>query len=435
MSKTAVIIKREFLEFVRTKTFIVMTLIGPMLIAGFIALEFYILTRGGGGEYTIAIVDQSPSGIGKQVGAALQGARGFMGKTVAFKITRFDAPQDLNALRKSLDTKVNADSLGGYLLIPPGVLTGDTTHYYGKNATNHDLTETLEGTVQTVVQSARLGQQGIDPGKVAAALKPVAFESEKTSGGGMRGSAGAAQLMAMLMGFAIYLVIALYGAAIMNGVLEEKRDKIVEVIVSSVAAPQVVIGKVIGIGGAGFLQMMVWVVSVGLVIAYAGAIAGLLHVSPDKATEIKAFVAALPNVPLSVGAVFLLFFLGGFLIYSSIYASIGAIVTTTQEAQQLVFPAIMPLVIGFLMANSAMRNADSQMAIIGSFIPFTSPLVMPVRAVLGSASVVDIVISFAIVVVTAFFMLWISGKIYRVGIFATGKRPTMKEVVRWVRAS
>jgi ABC-2 type transport system permease protein len=251
----------------------------------------------------------------------------------------------------------------------------------------------------------------------------------------MKGNAGAAQLMAALMGFAIYLVIALYGAAIMNGVLEEKRDKIVEVIVSSVRAPHMMIGKVLGIGGAGLLQMLVWVGSVGLAIAYAGALVTLFRLDPEKAKMVTGFVEALPDVPLSVGIVFLMFFVGGFLIYSTMYAAIGSIATTNQEAQQLVFPAILPLVIGFLMANTALRDADAQMAVVGSWIPFTSPLVMPVRAVLGSATTFEIIGSFVLLIATAYVMLWLAGKVYRIGIFATGKRPTMKEVARWLRAA
>ncbi|HUP90336.1 MAG TPA: ABC transporter permease, partial [Longimicrobiales bacterium] len=222
MSKTTMIMKREFLEFVRGKTFIIMTLIGPLLIAGFIALEFFILTRGGGGEYTMAIIDHSNEAIGQKVDAALHQARGFNNKDVVFRIARFEKPANVKQLRDSLDKRVGADSLGGYMVIPAGVLTGETTHYYGKNATNQDLTRTLESTLEQVVQSTRLGKQGIDPTKVAAALAPVELEAEKTSGGGMQGSAKAAQLMAMLMGFAIYIVIAIYGAAIMNGVMEEK---------------------------------------------------------------------------------------------------------------------------------------------------------------------------------------------------------------------
>lgn len=435
MFKTFVIMKREFFEFVQSKTFIIMTLLGPLLIAGFIALEIFILTRGGGGHYSVTIIDQSSDQVGQSVEAALKNARGFMGKTVNFEISRIDKPANIKAVRDSLDARVTADSLGGYLIIPAGVLAGDTARYFGKDATNDDLTRTLNSTLQHVVQSTRFGREGIDQTKVVAAMRDVPFAAEKTTGRGMKGNAGAAQALAGLMGFAIYLVIALYGAAIMNGVLEEKRDKIVEVIVSSVRASQMMIGKVLGIGAAGLLQMFVWVASVGLAIAYAGSIATLLHLSPEKALMIKGLVSALPHVPLSVGIVFLAYFVGGFLIYSTMYATIGSIATTNQEAQQMVFPAVLPLVIGFLMANTALRNADSPMAKVGSWIPFTSPLVMPVRAVLGSATTVEIVGSFILLLIMAFMMLWLAGKIYRVGIFATGKKPTMKEVARWVRAS
>src|SRR5687768_2745621 len=125
-NKTFVIMKREFLAFVQGKTFIIMTLLGPLLIAGFIALEVFILTRGGGGEYTLAIIDESPVNVGSRVETALVTARGFMGKAVKFNITRFDKPQNLAQLRDSLDKRVSVDSLGGYLVVPAGVLTGET---------------------------------------------------------------------------------------------------------------------------------------------------------------------------------------------------------------------------------------------------------------------------------------------------------------------
>lgn len=434
MSKTVIVMKREFLEFVQTKTFIIMTLIGPLLIVGFIALEIFIITRGGGGAYTMAIVDQSEEKVGVALQTALATARDRMGKPVTFKLSRLE-PVDLKAARDSLDQLVTADSLGGYLVIPVDVIAGGTVNYYGKNATNEGLTRTVETALNKVVQTARLGREGIDPGKVNEALKSVPFKSEKTAGGGMRGSAIAAQGMAMLMGFAIYLVIALYGAAIMNGVLEEKRDKIVEVIVSSVRAPQLLIGKVMGIGGAGLLQMLVWAASVGLALKYAGSIADLLRLGPEKTAMLQGVTAALPKVPLSVGVVFILFFVGGFLIYSTLYAVIGSLATTNQEAQQMVFPAILPLVIGFLMANTALQNADAPVAKVGSLIPLTSPMVMPVRAVLGAATTFEIALSFVLVVATAFAILWLSGKVYRIGIFATGKRPTMREVARWIRTA
>src|SRR5687768_16072805 len=150
-NKTFIIMKREFLEFVQGKTFIIMSLLGPLLIAGFIALEVFILTRGGGGEYTMVVIDESPERLGSNVETELKQARGFMGRPVTFKLTRIEQPVEMTAVRDSLDKRVTADSLGGYMVIPAGVLAGETVNYYGKNATNDDLTSMLEKTVQSMV--------------------------------------------------------------------------------------------------------------------------------------------------------------------------------------------------------------------------------------------------------------------------------------------
>lgn len=437
MSKIAVVMKREFLEFVQTKTFLIATLLGPLLMAGFIALEVFILTRTGGGDYTLTVVDQSGAKIGEKFVATLPGIASSIpvGKPTTYKAQLMADPANMQQVTDSLEQRIQADSLDGYLIIPSGILGGEKASYHGRNATSQTVTGTIRAALQNSVQSTRLTSQGIDPSQVAGALKPVQLEAEKTGGKGVTGSAEGGQMIGFFMAFAIYLVVLLYGAAIMNGVLEEKRDKIVEVIVSSLRARDLMIGKVLGIAGAGLLQMGVWVVTVGLVLAYAGSIATILNMSPEKAKALNDVAQMLPDVPLSIGIIFLLFFAGGFFIYSTLYATIGSIATTNQEAQQLVFPAMMPLIIGFFMSMVAVENPDSSMSVIASMIPFTSPLVMPIRAVAGSASALEVAASLALVVVTGLAILWFAAKIYRVGIFATGKRPTMAELGRWMRAS
>jgi ABC-2 type transport system permease protein len=437
MSKTFVVLKREFLEFVQTKTFVIATLLGPLLMIGFIALEVFILTRSGGGDYTLAVIDQTEQRIGQQFVTALPGVAGsaVIGKPITYKTSLIERPANVRAVIDSLEQRVQADSLHGYLVIPPGIVTGEQAQYFGSNATSQSVTNGLRMTLQNTVQSTRLQAEGIDPSKVGAALAPVALDAEKTGSKGVRGSAAGGQMIGMFMAFAMYLVVLLYGAAIMNGVLEEKRDKIVEVIVSSLRARDLLVGKVLGIAGAGLLQMLVWVFTVGIVLAYASSIATILNLSPEKAQALNAVSNILPKVPLSVGVIFLAFFVGGFFLYSTIYATVGAIATTNQEAQQLVFPAIMPFMIGFFMSMVAAQSPDTGMAVAGSLIPFTSPLVMPIRAVAGSASSLEIALSLALLVVTGMLILYLAAKIYRVGIFATGKRPTMAELGRWLRAS
>ena len=437
MSKIGIIAKREFMESVQTKTFLVGTLLGPLLIAGFIALQVVILTRIGGGRHSVVVVDQTTEGLGAHVALVLpEIARTVrVGRSMHFETNVIAQPVNLQRVRDSLEARIVDDSLDGYLVLPAGILVGDEANYYGKNATNEVLVGNLRAAVQRTVQSRRLTAAGIDPEKVGPALQPVRLYAEKVGKRGLRGSAEAGRILGFLMGFAIYLVIALYGAAIMNGVLEEKRDKIVEVIVSSVRARELMVGKVLGIAGSGLVQMLVWVTSVALVLAYSSSIAQMLNLNAENAAALMSLTSQLPQVPLSVGLIFVLFFAGGFFIYSTIYATIGSIATTNQEAQQLVFPAIMPLVIGFLMANTALVDPDAPMAVAGSLIPFTSPMVMPIRAAVGSASYLHVGVSFVLLILTSFLMLWLAGKIYRIGIFATGKRPTLKELGRWLRTA
>lgn len=437
MSKAIVVMKREFLEFVRTRTFIIATLLGPAIMVGFFALEFFILTRAGGGEYSLVVVDQSAQGVGQVFVQQLPelSRNASLGRPPVFQTSLIEQPADVQALIDSLEQRVQADSLHGYLVIPAGIMTGESARYYGSNATSQTVTAGLRSALENVVHSMRLEMQGIDPTRAREALQPVRLVAEKTGSKGIRGSAEGGQMIAFFMSFAMYMAVLLYGAAIMNGVLEEKRDKIVEVIVSSLRARDLLLGKVVGIAAAGLLQMFVWVLTVGLVLAYAGAIATLFKLGPDKAQAAAAVTGMLPKVPASIGLIFLLFFAGGFFIYSTLYATVGSIVTTNQEAQQLVFPIIMPFIIGLFIAMLASQNPDSGMAVAGSFIPLTSPLVMPVRAVAGAAGLLQITLSLVLLLITALLIVYVAGKIYRIGIFATGKRPTMAELARWIRVS
>jgi len=190
----------------------------------------------------------------------------------------------------------------------------------------------------------------------------------------------------------------------------------------------------VGIGAAGLLQMTIWVAVAAVVVLNGPAIAGALGASDEMVGQLAAN-PIIPTLPLSALIVFLAFFAGGFFLYSTIYSILGAIATTAQEAQQLVFPAILPVILGFFMMFTALENPDSTIAVVGSLIPFTSPLVMPVRVALGGIDPLQLAASVLLLLVTALGMIWIGGKIYRIGIFATGKRASVGEVVRWIRTA
>jgi ABC-2 type transport system permease protein len=436
MSKTRIVIKREFSEFVRTRTFVIMTLLGPLLIAAFFALEFLIITRIGGGDYSLTIIDQSGAQVGKRVAALLaNGEARTLGKSPKYRISMITPTADQSVAIDSLNRLVAAESLDGYFIIPAGILAGDTARYFGANATNRTVTVGIENALQQSVQSVKLARQGVDADTLAAALQPIEMSAEKIGKHGLLGQTGSRRELAYMMVFAIYIVTMLYGQSIMNSVLEEKRDKIVEVMVSSIPARGLLIGKVVGIGAAGALQMLIWIVFTAVALTYAPSIGHLLNLGPENMAMVNSMAAKLPHVPLSVGVIYFLFFIAGFFMYSTLFAVIGSMVTTNQEAQQLVFPAIMPLVIGFLMGMTALTNPDSPMAVAGSMIPLTSPIVMPIRTVVGSATPFEVALSLWLSFTTGLVVLWMAGKIYRIGMFATGQKATVREAIEWLRTS
>lgn len=440
MSRTMAVIKREFTETVQSKSFLIGTVLGPILMLGFFALQFAIISRGGGGAHEIAIVDATGRGIGAQIetmlesGSAVPGARSDGARATYTVETSVIDAAEWETVREGLRTRVRADELDGYLWLPSDLAENGTARYEGDNATNASVISDLRAGMQRVVQTTRLAQSGIDAEQVGAALRPVRMEAAKLGEDGASGSAEAALVLGIAMTFAIYMAVLLYGASVMNGVLEEKRDKIVELILSSIKAQQLMLGKVIGIGSAGLLQMAVWVTFAVLVITQGEHIAALFGADSETIAQITQS-GVLAGVPASTAIIFLLFFAGGFFIYASLYASLGAITTTAQEAQGLVFPIIMPLLIGMLVSLNAVQNPDATMVVVCSLIPLTSPLVMPVRVAMGGVPILQLILSVALLFATALAVIWVGAKIYRIGILATGTRPKWSEIWRWIRTA
>ncbi len=435
MSKSFVVMKREFEAMVRSKSFVIGTILLPLLLVGVFAFQYMLYTKTGGGNYSIVIVDRTPDGVGAQTDRSLSAGGAFFpgARPATFRSTVVTPGADFERVRRDLDARVAADSLDGYLVIPPDVVTGAEAEYIGRNATSESVTGALKGALQRSVQTIRLGREGINPEKVSSALQPVRMKTTKSGATGKTGSAELARVLGFGMGMAIYMITMIYGQAVMNGVLEEKRDRIVEVIVSSMRPRELMVGKIFGIGAAGLTQMVIWVLTIVLMLKYGPQIVTLFGVSKEKADMFAAGLKSFPRIPTSVTITYLLYFLSGFFIYSTLYAMLGAIVTNNQEAQQLVFPVMMPIILGFLMLQPAMMNPESGVAVFGSVFPFTAPLIMPARMVVTEVPMWQRLLSAALLIATISFVIWLGAKIYRIGIFATGKRASMSEVWRWIR--
>jgi ABC-2 type transport system permease protein len=430
MSRAWVVVKREFLESVRTKMFVLGTLFGPVVMAGFIVLPSYFSNVGGGGHINISIIDETTSGLGDDVATALaqytQAAQQDKSQTSYTTRVIPSAPDRQEQVRQQLSKQIQAGTLDGYLLLPEGVLTGANAVYEGTNASAQRQMRELHDAVQNSVRRVRLDRAGIPQQKLAAALQPVKLEQRKF--GGEEGDGGAAQLaigLGYFMAFAIYMGVILYGASVARGVMAEKRDRIVEVILSSIRARDFMIGKVIGIGGAGVLQMGIWAVFAAIVLAWGHTIAAHFNVT----------IPPLPHIPPIVGFNFLFFFLGGFFLYAAMFASVGAIATSDAEIQQLQFPVMLPLIAGFFLVFAVIENPNTWLATVGTILPFTAPMVTPMRSAVVTIPFGEWLASVVLMIITVVFMVWIAAKIYRVGVLATGKRPSMKELMRWTKAT
>jgi ABC-2 type transport system permease protein len=424
MSRTWAVVKHEFLEMIRTRAFLVGTILGPLFMLGLVGFQILMATRTGGSERTIVVVDRSGMGIGQATGQLLSvgpgdGRAGFRVEYAGASSNSVD-----DDLRAELLARVKREEIDGFLWIPEGVLDGAVVSYSGSNAASLADMERVRGSVQTAVQGGRLEAAGIDAGAVGNALRRVPFEARNTDEKAASGSTGALIGLTYALGFGIYVVVLLYGNSVLRGVLEEKRERIVEVVVSSIRSDQLLVGKVLGIGGAGVFQVLIWAGFAALALTRGG----------DLALRFGAAVPELPTVPLSVGVTFIFYFATGFLLYATMYAAIGAIATTDQEAQQLQMPVIMLLVLALSMMGAVMMDPNGTAAVVGSLIPFTAPVVMPMRAVGIGIPAAQLAGSMALLGLTVITVLWVAARIYRIGILATGRRPTMREVWRWVRA-
>ncbi|MGH7564386.1 MAG: ABC transporter permease, partial [Gemmatimonadota bacterium] len=404
-----VILRREFRAFVRSRAYLLGTLFGPFMIALLFVLPVWFMSRSG--QRHMAIVDGTGRGLGAAVQAALTEPPAIEGaepERERYRIEVLEIGRSRGEIPDTLLTdmqrRVAADSLDGFLWLPAGILRSSEARYVGENATSFGEMGDLRAAVQMAVQISRLRGSGIDPGAVGAAFRPVELEVRKPEGGAAAGTPDALVVLAQFMGFITYLLIIIYGYAVARGVQEEKRDRIVEILMSSVKPSALMTGKVLGIGAAGLLQISIWAGFGALAFAFGDDVLSGFGLGAPR----------LPDVPLQVWLIFLGWFLGGFLLYAALYASAGALSTSDHEVQQLQFPVMMPLMIGFFMVFAVFDDPEGTIAVAGSLIPFTSPIVMPIRTAMTGVPPLELAASLGLLVATCAGLLWLGGRIYRV---------------------
>lgn len=426
MNKILLIIQREYLSRVKNKSFILLTFLVPLLMIGVWALIFFLSKNSfESNQATVHVVDAS--GV-------------FADKLESSKqITYVLTDQSLDEEKAAL---ANSDASKQYLLIIPETLSQhNTVELLSSEKAGLSVQSTIERHLEQILRNHQLEASGIDLATLETIKPTVSIAAkELTADGEKDSSAGAAMAISMAMAILIYITLFIYGAQVMRGIIEEKQNRIVEVIISSVKPFQLMMGKIIGIGLVGLTQFLLWIIFSGALLALAGN----LFMNPESMdTQVAAasqyqegmggtIMGALDTVDFGwIAFYFLLYFLGGYLLYSALFAAVGSAVDNETETQQFMFPITIPLLFAYMLSFGVLINdPHGPMAFWLSMIPLTSPVAMLVRIPYG---VPDWQILLSIVLLIGGFILttWVAARIYRVGILMYGKKASYKELIKW----
>ena len=296
-----------------------------------------------------------------------------------------------------------------------------TATYFGRNVSNQIDLRTMERTLSDLMVGRRLEGAGLDPARIKQLTRELRFKTIQLSEHGEREDRGAAMVFSIVLLMILYMSIVMWGQSVMTGVIEEKGSRVIEVLASGVPSTLLLSGKLLGIGAAGFTQLAVWTLSLVALSAFSAGVAPT--------------VFTLPELTPLVLASFVLFFVLGFLLYAALYAAIGAAVNTVQEAQNFVFPVLLPLFAGVMCFMLVLQAPDSPLSVGLSLVPLISPLLMFLRIVVLTPPWWQIALAVALLAATIVAVLWFAARIYRVGILMYGKKPTFPELLKWVRHS
>ena len=445
MRKFLAIVKREYIQRVRSKMFVLITVLGPVVISFFGIAPALIFSIQAGGPLKIAVVDQTGKLYRHFYDSVTENARpkypdpanaNLLNKDTSKRFEELGEQRQnsfeleeinpdgrpLNEIKQELDARVLAKDLDGYLILPANLLEEGKPEYFGRNTGDVLTTKFLTETLSRTVRQQRLADANIDVKIVQQLSEPVQLEATKVSASGGVADRGEGFALVFGAGFIMYLTILMYGQMILGAVIAEKETRISEILFSSVRPFTLMIGKLVGVSLVALTQLAIW----GLAfLAFAAFGVSLLAA--------KGVPLHIPNVPVINFVYFGLFFLLGYFIYSTIYALIGSMVTTAQEGGQLSMPVVLLPLIGFYLFLPVSRSPDSSLAFWVSMFPFFSPMTMLTRIVTQTPPLWQIVLSLAIGFTTVGLLTWLAARIYRVGMLMAGKKATIREVMRWVR--
>ncbi len=434
MNKTLIIIKREYLTRVKKRSFIILTLLIPFLFIGLAALSGLIAAGGASGDKKIAVLDKS-----QVFEHTLKNS-----KHVSYVFVQ----GELNDLKQHLD-KDKYDALLYIPVFDQGKKNIDFQLFYNEQVglkTESSITDDLND----ILIDARMKAAGISNDQLQSIQEQSVNLVSKSVTDGTESSNAIAMIVGMACGFLLYMFLLFYGMSVMRSVMEEKTNRIAEIIVSSVKPFQLMLGKIIGVALVGLTQVLIWIVLIGVFamigipmmtggMAIQGMDPGTLDQAAQQASDpavAEKFRMILQSTNwLLIAVCFLFYFLGGYFLYAALFAAVGSLVNEDpQESGQYTLPITIPIILAFVMMSSAISNPNSGMAVFGSIFPLTSPIVMMARLPFGIAKdhPEQLIASMAFLVLGFFATTWMAGKIYRTGILMYGKKISLKEVGKWI---
>ncbi len=416
MGKINLIIGREFNTRVRKKSFIVITILMPLAILALMVVPALIQMYGGGVQQrTVVVVDSSGVMSGELVS----------GEAIEFENSTMSYPEVVGEYPDAF----------GFLLIGEDILTDpNSVKLYTAENSTLSLEGEIEGQLSSIITNYRIKNSGVEAldsimQSVVARSHLSTYKIVKGIEGGLSGQASSSGVnmgVAYGAGFMIYMFILLYGMMVLSSVVEEKSSRVMEIMVSSVRPFELMMGKILGVASVAMLQFMIWVVLLVVGVMVFGAVIGGMPTEFSVVGDVLGDGYYLFKV---LGG-FVLYFVGGYLLYASMFAAAGSAAESTADTQQLQMPMTLPLIIALFIMLSVMQEPNSSLAFWASIIPFTSPVVMMARISYG-VPLWEFLLSITLLYGTFIAMTHFAAKIYRVGIFMYGKRPTLRELIRW----
>jgi ABC-2 type transport system permease protein len=421
MSKIGKIIRREYIEAVRKKTFLLSTILVPVVMIVVMVGSIFLADREPERSFYVAVIDKTGE-LGPRLFEVMDDTLGNGEKRFSIELSWLGGGDD-RVVKQTLMERTESGELDAFIVIPQDILEEGEAEFYSKSVGVLGFEPRFRSALGKLVIEKRLMTEGLSPDHLYEMMRGIKFRTLLVEKGVEKESGFEEQYAVTMVGVTIlYMTIMIHGLSVMRSVLEEKSSRVIEIVLSSVTSMQLMIGKILGTGLVSLTQYAIWAF-LALIVMSAGPMGG------EAAFNVAEY--------MSVGdfAFMVLFFLLGFLLFGTAYAAIGAMCNSEQEANHLHTPLVMLLVGPMLLAISVIQDPSGTLARVLSFVPFTAPIMMFLRVNVSDVAPAEIALSVLGIVLSIAFMFWIVARIFRVGILMYGKRPNLPELIKWIRYS